>query len=224
MFARLLGLVCLLNLGVCPALPDSLSGTEKLELYLKADSRQPSGPLSYMKGELASLMRSAGYRLEWRDEKGAGRTSTAVELVVLELRGVCGASSDGLSDKSPIENLASLAATAVSDGEILPFSWVNCDTLTRMLAPALRGQGAAQRDFLYGRAVARLLAHELYHIILNTPEHGRDGVAKECFAVSDLLTGHFEFEQTVLARFHHSPTEHEASGPGEVAGDAASGR
>jgi hypothetical protein len=88
----------------------------------------------------------------------------------------------------------------VVNGDVLPFSWLECGTLSRMLAPALNGAGS-RRDYLYGRAMGRLIAHELFHILTHTRGHDAGGVAKPYFSAQDILAEHFEFEASTLARF-----------------------
>ena len=52
--------------------------------------------------------------------------------------------------------------------------------------------------------MARVVAHELYHVLMRTTEHARAGVARSCFSTSDLLTERFEFEGATLARLRRS--------------------
>ncbi len=78
------------------------------------------------------------------------------------------------------------------------------ETLTQMLAPSLAGVKSGQRDFLYGRAMGRLLAHELYHMLANQREHVGSGVGKPSFSAQDVLGESFAFEESALARFRGS--------------------
>jgi hypothetical protein len=218
MSARLLALLCLLNLGVRVSLADSI-GPPALELvvYLKIDARQPAAPLEWMKRELSPLMASAGYRVEWRDPQTANAPAATGALVVVELHGTCGVPAGGLTAEPPIDGVNSLASTSISDGRVLPFATVNCSNLNRTLAPPLAPEAGARRDFLYGRAMARVLAHELYHMIVSTRGHTVDGVSKPCFTMGDLLTERFEFEPAVLAKFRQSALDRatEAFGEGD---------
>ncbi len=154
-----------------------------------------------MKRELASLMHEAGFHVEWRSLDSEQRDSTdAAYLAVLELNGTCGLSAGNSPASAPPSTPNSLATTSVSDGQVLPFSKVNCAVVTKIVAPALLHEAGAQRDFLYGRAVARIVAHELYHVLLKTADHAHTGIARSCFTADDLLTGRFEFEGATLAR------------------------
>jgi len=171
-----------------------------------------------MKRELARLMQTAGYELEWRGPQDS-HIDTDAFLGVVDLRGNCEAPPRSLSPGSTLPDMADLASTFVSDGQVLPFSWVNCGNVTKLLAPALLDQPAARADFVFGRAVGRLIAHEFYHMLLKTREHTRNGVSKPCFTAADLLTDSFEFEEAALAQLHRSAE----SSPGETS-ESVSGR
>jgi len=196
MFARLLALVCLLQFGLStgrsePALP----ADHELVVYLRAGEFRASPSLPSMQHEVNALMQAAGYRVDWRI---AGESSGDVEaeaLVVVELRGACHA-PDASEKIAPLPKDAALASTPVSSGKVLPFSWVNCDNLTRLLGHAAAGP---REDFLYGQAIGRLVAHELYHILANQRHHAESGIAKSAFSARDLLAEQFKFERTALA-------------------------
>jgi hypothetical protein len=175
MFARLLAAFALSNLVVLP-----VSGVDRPEtavvVYLSGAAAQPARPLQSMKDEAVRLMRSAGYRVEWTTR----RPTTDAVLVVVTLQGTCSAGN------TP-GTAGALASTATSDGKVIPFATVDCEGLSRVLATALAGEPAARRDFLYGRAMARVIAHELHHILEKTTEHTRSGIARACMHPGDLL-------------------------------------
>jgi hypothetical protein len=87
-----------------------------------------------------------------------------------------------------------LGWTHVSDGQILPFTDVSCDRIREFVQSGLLTYRAEDREEKYGRALGRVLAHELYHIFANTTRHGSVGVAKESYNVQDLLANDFRFE------------------------------
>jgi hypothetical protein len=66
------------------------------------------------------------------------------------------------------EEFTSLATTTITDGQVLPFSSLNCGALTNSVSAALAKEAGARRDFLYGRAMARVVAHEFYHVLMRT--------------------------------------------------------
>jgi hypothetical protein len=173
----------------------------ELVVYLRTGGNQPGAPLAEMKRELNSLMHQAGYRIAWRSLDGdRGAEVDSPLLAVLELNGVCGIEPGSVPAERPSTVAASLATTPITDGQVLPFSTLNCTALTHSIAGALAQDPGARRDFLYGRAMGRVVAHELYHVLARTAEHAKAGVARSCFSTSDLLTERFEFEGATLAR------------------------
>jgi hypothetical protein len=75
----------------------------------------------------------------------------------------------------------------MSDGEILPFSDINCDAIRSFLQRDLLRIPEVDREVAYGRAIARVLAHELYHIFARTTRHAVRDIGKSTFTVQDLL-------------------------------------
>jgi hypothetical protein len=185
MSARLLAAFCLFATFANESRAES-----KLVVYLAAPG-QPAGPLEHMKRELGAIMLTAGYRVEWQ---ARGDSVDAPFLAVVELEGVCAA------EAWRGDNSVKLARTPVTDGRVLPFSTVACGALRQAVGPAIAGQALAMREFLMGRAMARVVAHELYHVLVGTTEHSGTGIARSCYTASDLLGERFGFGEAVLAR------------------------
>ena len=54
--------------------------------------------------------------------------------------------------------------------------------------------------------MARLLAHEFYHVLAQTSDHTVAGIAKASLSAADLEAGRLMFDAAALARFHsHAP-------------------
>jgi hypothetical protein len=173
-----------------------------------------------MQKETESLMRTAGYSVEWRDAKARRSNEDAANLVFVDLNGVCAVPMNPIPGApDPDDNQPSLASTAVEDGMVLPFSRIDCVALTRALSAMFAHEPPSRRTYLYGRAMGRLLAHELYHVLAQTRDHAAAGIGKPCFTSVDLVTDRFEFESVALARLGHAITEsgHGAT-PSEVSG------
>jgi hypothetical protein len=111
-------------------------------------------------------------------------------LAVITFKGRCDAV--GLSTRSRFEG--ALGWTHVSDGQILPFTDISCDRIRQFTQPGLLAVRPDDRAAKFGRALGRVLAHELYHIFANTMRHGSLGVAKESYSMHDLLADDFQFQ------------------------------
>ena len=184
-------LLCL-ALAVLPALGQQ-PGALIAPIALYTNFQQPpSGEvLLALQGEVESVMSAAGLRFEWRALAGVQGNEVSVELAVVTFQGHCNA--DGLSSHST--HAGPLGWTHVSDGTILPFSDVDCDGIRKFVSNGLLSVQPADRAAVYGRAVGRVLAHELYHIFADTKHHGSCGVAKEAYTVQDLLSADFQFNE-----------------------------
>lgn len=194
MYARLLAFACLLSCSVLIGRAEPmLAPVATVGVYLKADVSASSLSLQSMRTELRNLLAPAGVTLQWLDAKS---NNAVGKLIAVDLRGTCQFGSDK-SEK--FKNHSALASTAVTDGRVLPFSWVDCVALDQFLRPALKGQPSKEQDESYGRAMGRLLAHEFYHVLAQTESHTQGGISKTSFSVADLLANHFTFHTDALA-------------------------
>ena len=186
MSARTLAFVCLLS-SLCSAAsaPAASPESRPLFVYLSPGSNRNAPELDFMRSEANTLMRALGYRLEWRI-LGAEPAETVPELIIVTLSGNCTAPrTPQVAADGPLGGF-SLASTATVAGSVLPFSDIHCAALTRSLAPAFAGTAPAERAFLYGRAMGRVLVHEFYHFLDQTRSHTAEGVGKAAFDLADL--------------------------------------
>ena len=191
MYAQSWALCCLVTVVLYPAVA---AGTP-VEVLLRNTHSTPDSILDEMKFELDALMGRAGFELTWRDtppSSGAVRG----DLVVVELRGSCEPPATAMHAPNPVQ----LGSSAVADGKILPFSWVDCTMLARALEPYLTHQQKVHRELAYGRAIARVLAHELYHVLAHTLRHTKSGLTKARFDPSDLLDERAAFRAAAMVR------------------------
>ena len=56
------------------------------------------------------------------------------------------------------------------------------------------------RDLAYGRAMARVLAHELYHVLRRTRIHTASRLTKARLAPADLLSESAEYGEVAIAK------------------------
>jgi hypothetical protein len=181
-------LFCLLA-GVFPGRSETRGATfAPITLYTQFQQAPPDDVLEALRDEVETIMAPIGLRFEWRDLAQAGGHEVSAELAVVSFKGRC--DTAGLVLHSKFE--AALGWTHVSDGQILPFTDVSCDRVRDFGQSGLLSYRVEERHEKYGRALGRVLAHELYHIFANTMRHG-SGVSKESYSVQDLLSDDFQF-------------------------------
>ena len=185
-----LALFCLLS-GVVPGWSVTRGAqVAPITLYTQFSQAPPKCVLQALQDELASIMAPSGLRFEWRSLTNSGNHEVSAELAVITFEGRC--DTAGLITHSEVGG--ALGWTHVSDGQILPFTEVSCDRVRKFLGPGLLQFAAEDREEKYGRALGRVLAHELYHIFADTMCHGSNGVAKKSYGVQDLLSNAFRFQ------------------------------
>jgi len=216
MYARLLAMFGLLCVSTSMGWSESaLPAGSEVEVYLKGDTSSP-GILGEMNRELGALMQRAGFRIAWRHADDQSSSSGAEHLIVVELRGTC-ALTPAPESLGPLGSRPALASSAVVDGRVLPFSWVDCSALNRFLGRAIVNFPNAEQDYIFGRAIARLLAHEFYHVLAQTDDHTQAGISKARFSTADLLAEHFDFEASALEKLR-VPSFASATDDGSVGG------
>ena len=198
-----LWLFCLM-LGVLPSFgKDRPQEAVPITLYTKFEQASSPEVITAMREEVAAIMEPIGISFNWRNLSDATGSEVSVELAVITFKGAC---TTAVLSPHPSGNPGALGWTHVSDGVILPFSEVDCDRIRMFLKKELLAREPAVRNNLFGRAVGRVLAHELYHIFANTGHHGSCGVGKGAYSVQELLSDDFRFEdresELLRARTH----------------------
>jgi len=160
-------------------------------LYTQFQYEPSAAVLQAMQEEVETIMVPMGAEFEWRSLIQVTGSEVSSELAVVKFLGRC--QPGGFDQHAATASV--LGWTHVSDGAILPFSDINCDVIRNFLQAGLLAIDAKDREEAYGRAVARVLAHELYHIFANTVHHGSNGVGKAVYSVRDLLSRDFHFEE-----------------------------
>ena len=181
---------CLLA-GVVPSYSETPVATfAPITVYTQFEQAPPGGVLEALQEEVESIMAPIGLHFQWRDLGKAPGHEVSAELAVVRFKGRCDAA--GLTTRSRFDG--ALGWTHVSDGQILPFADISCDRVRQFTQSGLMAVHPDDRAAKFGRALGRVLAHELYHIFANTMRHGSIGVAKESYNMQDLLADDFLFQ------------------------------
>lgn len=187
-----------LTLGVLPAFGGSRE--TPVRLYTQFQYPPPDAVLEALQAELDTVMQPSRLDLQWRSLESATGSEVSPELVVVHFKGHCDV--NGLLSVGAYAG--PLGWTHLSDGEILPFVDINCDAVRLFLQRGLIHLPDAERPTAFGRAVARVMAHELYHALARTTKHGSSGIAKPAYSMQELLGARFEFasKQCDVLRAH----------------------
>lgn len=151
------------------------------------DGRYSPVALREMGREAAHILKHSGLALHWR----LGEPAQAVNglLVVVKLQGDCEMGGSGA-----ILAPGPLGWSHEVNGRVLPFSDLACDNIRGAVQSAMLAGNQLHGNVLLGRAMGRVLAHELYHIVADTSQHGQDGLAQAALSARELTSGPLELQ------------------------------
>jgi len=173
------------------SLPDSQPSSQVTVVVLP-DGRYSKVAIREMGREAGHILKQSGVSLRWH--VGAPAQAVSGLLIVVKLVGRCD------MDGSPAYlEPGPLGWAHEVDGTMLPFSDLACDNLRGAVESAIADGNLLRGNVLLGRAMGRVLAHELYHIVADTSEHGRDGVAQAALSPRELTSGPLEFKASELS-------------------------
>ncbi len=192
-----------------PVLP---ANAPELAIYLEFEHQPSEAAIDEMKREVGSILEPVGLQLQWRLLTDDYYSENFDELAVMRFTGECHA------DPFPMIRIreAALGEAVVSDGQVLPFGAVECNHVRRLVFDQIRGDRGS--ELLLGRALGRVLAHELYHILARTTRHAASGIAKPFYTPEDLVQRKLAFGRNELDRLRRAlpPTRHIVQMPATV--------
>jgi hypothetical protein len=192
-------LTVVLSLPLIPArvfAEGSQAVSTSIAIYMSFDGAHSEYAIAAMKRQVESLTKSSGFDLQWRSLDGPRAEETFADLMVVKFHGKC--NMDGIqllfNELGPEGEGGPLGSTKTSNGHVLPFSELECGRIRHSIAPLAVGYSKEDRESLLGRALGRVLAHELFHVFANTEKHGQQGVAKTSYSRRDLVAEGFDFD------------------------------
>ncbi len=162
-----------------------------IALYYDFEHQPPPVVQNALEGETVAILTPMRQTIEWRSLAKVRPGEVATELAVVTFKGSC----DLLQPLPRASRQRTLGLTHITDGAILPFSDIDCDRIRLFLDKELQHRRPADRDGIFGRAIGRVVAHELYHIFANTTHHATAGIARSAFTVKDLIKDSFRLEE-----------------------------
>ena len=177
-FCMIAGLAAPLGAGVDRVSPSVLT------VILDFKGPHSSTSLKEMQRESGHILNSSGVRLDWR-MLGEAPFASYRDLVVMTFKGAC-----EYEPAAPTyDELGPLAMTRTTNGEVQPFGEVDCDRVVSSARTAMSGLDYSRADLLIGRAMGRVVAHELVHMLTKSTGHGTEGVAKPSLSGKQLIAG-----------------------------------
>ena len=170
--------VCLAAWCACARVRADQAGFFPVQIRLSMDHQARSTSiLPILKAETESIWRPYGVQIEWVDAHGSEVTTEGFSVeAVIDRRTDERADSD-----KAVLGRASVPKDAAGAGPIR----VSFDATERMLLRRFAsGPFVGDRDM--GRALGRVLAHEIGHVLLAVRQHDRAGLMRAVFTPAEL--------------------------------------
>jgi hypothetical protein len=181
--------ICALLLAVTPACADELT------IVLDFEGQHTDQSVAEMKREFEGIMKGSSLTFDWKSRSQAEQIASD-NLVVVRFNGAC--------VLKPIPYLyderGPMAFSYSTSGSVQPFSEVACDRVARAVRSALPGGDCTRADLLMGRALGRVLAHEVVHMLTKSRLHGRTGLAKTTLSGPELIAPELRLDAQDLKR------------------------
>ena len=185
--------IALLAISV-PACLQAISASDpRLAIYYSFDAPPGAALVAAMQSEVDRILAEAGVRSAWRALETRRNGEDFPGVVFLRFRGVCSVDHPVSGNSRGDISGESLGQTDIEDGHVLPFGSVDCDRLRSFVAPGLKGLGEEKKNASLGRAMARVSAHEIYHMLTASEGHARRGIARGSVSRADLMAPTFAF-------------------------------
>jgi len=147
-----------------------ITGNPRVGVVLQLPPKTKLRSLRPLTRQVEEIFRTARLTLEWELLGGMDRPGLHDQVVVVELRGIC--SPFRIDAVQGQAEGARLGWTLIQNGEVTPYSVVDCDQIARTLRYS-PGSAARQpsRYHEFWALAARVLAHEMLHSLLRTTRH-----------------------------------------------------
>jgi hypothetical protein len=166
-----------------------------LTIVLSFQGQHTERSVAEMKRELEAIMRDSGLQVDWRSPREAGQASPGT-LVVVRFKGKCVPELAGSVHYAG----GPLAYSVTSRGVVMPYSEVDCNSVSASVQSAMRERDFVRADLLLGRALGRVVAHELVHIITKSGDHSGEGVGQAALSGLQLIDSELPLSSTDLER------------------------
>jgi hypothetical protein len=182
-------------------------GQSTVGIFFQFDHVPSPAVLTAMRDETARLMAPAGFATIFQGSSPTTAIPTTAfdTSLSVRLKGACHTAATLRLDSAHIldpfaPSTVRLAATRTSGRSVLPVAEVECDTILS----ALHSIPLKRRSRIFGYALGRVIAHELYHVLLQSTGHGSNGLARAVVSWSELLSDSLQFDAGDLHRLLHT--------------------
>ncbi len=190
------------------ALLPLLQGQSRLSVLTAFDQPPDMSAVESMERETAALFSNAGLSFWWQPKQQANDLGMTDLLVSVQFRGKCRLEPSVLVPATD----GPLGSIQFQDGEIRPFIEVDCDRAAAMVWQNRGTVPAPLAAYILGRALGRVVAHELYHYLTQSNAHTASELFSRRMRSDDLTVPGVRFEAGEIEALRRGLSEREGGG------------
>jgi hypothetical protein len=172
---------------------------QPVTVVLDFDQPHSEQSLSVMEKEVATLMKDTGVTFDWRMQRDLPPEASFGDVLVFRMKGTCAMEVVPM----PIDERGPLGMAFVSDGEVLSFGAVECDRVRRAVNRVIPSHRKESQDSLFGRAMGRVVAHEIYHMLAGKERHTGSGVTRSALTADELTVNQINLDESAIEAVRH---------------------
>ena len=169
----------------------------RIGIFLAFDNDPSQSLVQTMEREVGAVLAATGAQLSWLNLNTDPQTETFDDLAVLRFEGSCRTEEPTRRATHRARRIR-LASSDLSSDSVGSYGNVLCDQIKTHISGSLDAPELRDRETLLGRALGRVVAHELYHILAKTEEHTFGGVTKALQTPFDLVKENFHLDRQAL--------------------------
>ncbi len=165
-------------------------GESLLTVLSGYDQWPDTSAMDAMQRETAELFTGAGVTFSWQQNPRQSFIQDADLAISVRFHGKCRLEPGEIVLPSD----GPMAFIAAQDGEIRPTIDVDCDRTAAMVWQTRGTLSFPLVSRAFGRALGRVMAHELYHYLTQSPDHTHSELFRRAMTSSDLTRPQARFE------------------------------
>jgi hypothetical protein len=143
--------------------------------------------LNALRSELQTVLSDSHLKVNLELKNNWPDAPVSGDLLLFKMKGSCTMNAMPIGALS--DERGPLAMTHSVDGEMLPFGEVECDRVRTALQRTVGRGNPEAHQAEYGVALARVMAHEIYHMLEKSAAHTKNGLSKEALSSGELSHG-----------------------------------
>jgi hypothetical protein len=178
---------CCLLAAPCGFAGEPSLDPQPVTVLMEFTGTRSAASLSALKSELQTILSDSHLKIDLELKSDWPDTPVSGDLLLFKLKGACTMNAVPIGALS--DERGPLAMTHAVNGELLPFGEVECDRVRTALQRTVGRGNPEAHQAEYGIALARVMAHEIYHMLEKSAAHTKDGLSKEALSSLELSRG-----------------------------------